>query len=321
MTRALRTELFRAMGTVCAISATAGPLDEGLADRALDAARREVGLCEDALSRFLADSDLSRLNRESGSWVVVGTRLTEALSASLRARVTTGGRFDPTILPVLAAAGYDRSFEELTERAPTTLHGWRAGARIDVDAHAGRARIERGAAVDLGGIGKGFAAARALNAMRAAWPGLAGGLVDLGGDIGVWGVPPEGGLWCVDIADPRLAGRLLGTLELRGGGVATSGRDTRRFGPAGKLHHLIDPRTGAPADSGPLAVTVVAPSAAEAEVHATALAVMGAEEAHAHLASRPDLGALLVPDHGDPIAIGRLPLARNQRRARFTVTA
>jgi thiamine biosynthesis lipoprotein len=157
--------------------------------------------------------------------------------------------------------------------------------------------------------------------MRAAWPEMAGALVDLGGDIGIWGAPPAGGHWRVDIADPRTAGRVLGTLELRGGGIATSGRDARRFGPGRLLHHLIDPRTGTPASSGPLAVTVVAPSAAEAEIHATALAVMDSEEAYAHLASRPDLGALLVPDFGDPVAIGHLPLAREPRRVRFTVNA
>ena len=321
MTRALCSESFRAMGTICAVRATAGALDEEIVRRTFAAARREVALCEAALSRFDPDSDLSRLNRGSGSWVAIGTRLTEALSAALRARAETHGRFDPTILPALAAAGYDRSFEKLGGREPRTLHGWRPGAQVDLDANAGCARIEEGAAVDLGGIGKGFAATRAVQTMRAAWPGMTGALVDLGGDMGIWGAPPEGGLWRIDIADPRAAGRVLGTLELRGGGVATSGRDTRRFGPGGRLHHLIDPRTGAPANAGPLAVTVVAPSAAEAEIQATALAVMGRDEAFAHLASRPDLGALLVPDFGDPVAIGHLPLARKPHRLRFTVNA
>ena len=110
----------------------------------------------------------------AGEWVAVDVRLIEALEAAEQARRETAGRFDPTILPALVAAGYDRSYELLTEHERAPLDGWRAGARIDLDLAGGRARIERGAAVDLGGIGKGFAATRALAAMRVAWPGATG---------------------------------------------------------------------------------------------------------------------------------------------------
>lgn len=157
---------FRAMGTDCIVCATAGAREEKVARGAIEAARWEIQACENALSRFDENSDLSRLNRGSGSWVEVDVRLVEALEAAADARADTGGRFDPTILPALTAAGYDRSFELLTERPATALDSWQPGARIDVDPAAGRARVEQGAAVDLGGIGKGFAATRALQAMR-----------------------------------------------------------------------------------------------------------------------------------------------------------
>ena len=308
------------MGTICSAAATAGSRDVIPARRALDAAEGEVAACERALSRFDARSDLSRLNRADGAWIDVDKRLVDALAAALRARTDTRGRFDPTILPALAAAGYDRSFELLTERAAMPLDGWRAGAHIEVDSSSRRARVERGAAVDLGGIGKGFTATRALHAMRAAWPALTGALVDLGGDIAVWGTPPEGGPWRVDIADPRAPARVAGTLELTSGGVATSGRDTRRFGPQRRLHHLIDPTTGAPAVAGPLSVTVVAASATEAEAYATALAIGDVGDARDLLASRPDVGALLILLLGEPISIGRVPMACERPRAPLVVT-
>ncbi|HVC86634.1 MAG TPA: FAD:protein FMN transferase [Gaiellaceae bacterium] len=310
MIRRLERVEFHAVGTTCAAAVTSAPGDSGRAKRALAAARAEVAACESALSRFDVTSDLSRLNAAGGEWLPVDRRLVEVLRLAVRARETTGGRFDPTVLPALIAAGYDRSFEQLAVRVPRRANGWRAGAEINVDAGAGRVRIESGAAVDLGGIGKGYAATRALEAMADAWPGLPGGLVDLGGDIALAGETPERGPWRIAIADARHPGTTAGILALRSGGVATSGRDVRRFGPDASLHHLIDPATGAPAQPGPLAVTVVAPTATDAEAHATALAISTPEDAAAHVALHPSIAALYLPVDGEPVELGPLPLAR-----------
>jgi thiamine biosynthesis lipoprotein len=315
----LETLPFRAMGTACAVSVTARREDWLPARRAMDAGRTEVVACERALSRFDPRSDLDRLNSSSGEWIPVEERLVEALEVALRAREDTGGRFDPTILPALIAAGYDRSFEQITPRAPRIARSWHAGARIEVDAARQRARIESGAAADLGGIGKGFSATRALRAMRTAWPALPGGLVDLGGDIAVWGTSPGGGRWRLGIAEPRVPGATLGVLRIAAGGVATSGRDQRRFGLENELHHLIEPSTGAPAQGGPLAVTVVAADAAWAEAHATALAVIAPHAARAYVAERPGIGALVVPDTGDPILAGGLEFTAHRPRVRLTL--
>jgi FAD:protein FMN transferase len=310
----LHREAFRAMGTTCAVAATTSPADLRRASRALAAGRAEVASCERALSRFDPASDLSRLNAAAGEWVEVDERLIDALAAALRAREVTDGRFDPTILPALVAAGYDRSFEQLEPRPAQALPGWRAGAAVELDRGGGRARVEAGAAVDLGGIGKGFSATRALLAMRDAWPLLPGAVVDLGGDLSLAGRPPGGGPWRIAVGDPRAPAATLGTLELEDGGVATSGPDVRRFGFGRSLHHLIDPATGRPAGAGPLAVTVVGPDAAEAEAHATALAISGLDDAKAQLGARPHLAALYVPAAGEAVAIGDLPL-RAERAA------
>ena len=308
MIRQLERRSFRAVGTTCEVAVTAGGGDGVYARAALDAAVAEVDACEAALSRFKPSSDLSRLNREAGSWVDVDVRLVEALRLAVDARRATNGRFDPTVLPALVAAGYDRSFEQLEERPPRTADGWRAGASVEVAPR--RARVAAGAAVDLGGIGKGYAASRALAAMREAWPALPGALVDLGGDIAVTGSAPEGGPWLVDVVDPRRHPQRAARLLLSGGGIATSGRDVRRFGPSNSLHHLIDPATGAPAVAGPLAVTVVARDAAQAEAHATALAISTEAEAAAHVAAHPQLSALNIPHSGPPLVLGPLPAAR-----------
>ena len=311
-----RTE-WRAVGTTCAAAVTMGPHRERDAEWALGAARDEVAACEGELSRFDPTSDLSRLNGAAGKWTPIGRRLLEALRLALRARDDTGGRFDPTVLPALVAAGYDRSFELLEERQAERAPGWRAGTEVELDDRNGRARLEPGSAVDLGGIGKGYAAGRALDVMLATSPDLAGGLVDLGGDIAVHGEPPEGGSWLIAVADPRRPDETLAVLALTTGGVATSGRDARRFGPARSLHHLIDPETGESAIGGPLTVTVVASDAAEAEAHATALAISGLGEAREHVAAKPSISALYVPHAGPATPLGELPLAQE----RVVVTA
>jgi thiamine biosynthesis lipoprotein len=305
MIGSLQRETFRAMGTSCTLAVTALPRDATSACRALAAGRAEIGACERVLTRFDPASDLSRMNRHAGEWVEVDARLVDALRVARLARTATGGRFDPTILPALVAAGYDRTFEEIQDRPALLSAGWRAGSAIEIEPGTSLVRIEQGTAVDLGGIGKGFSASRALAAMRHVWDGLSGALVDLGGDVAVSGVPPERGAWRIAVADPRRPDVALGVLAVEDGAVATSGRSVRRFGPGRSLHHLIDPRTGVSATAGPLAATVVAQDAAWAEAHATALAISSLAEARAHVAEHADLSALLVFADDAQVRLGR----------------
>ncbi len=297
---------FHAMGTVCTIAATVRPYDGVSVRRALEAGRLEVAACERALSRFDPASDLCRLNANAGEWTSVDPRLMTALARATQAREETQGLFDASVLPILAALGYDRSFDHLSHRPADAVDGWRPRAQVDLDHDMHRARIEARAAVDLGGLGKGLAADRAILAMRAAWPELPGALVDLGGDIAVAGTTPEMTLWRVAIADPRTPGETIGEVSVSGGGVATSGRDVRRFGPDRTLHHLIDPYLAAPAVNGPLSVTVVAASAVDADVHATALALLNPDAAAAYVVARPRLAALQVTHAGEQVELGEL---------------
>src|SRR5699024_3380998 len=146
-----------------------------------------------------------------------------------------------------------------------------------------------GVRIDLGGIGKGYAAERAAEVLATAGPCL----VSAGGDVAT-----RGGSWPigVDTADGTI------TLELRQGGLATSGRDRRTWRRDGReLHHLIDPRTGEPAETDLLRVTVVAADAIEAEIAAKELFLAGSREA-----SATDLAAVLVTDDGRTVMTGAL---------------
>ena len=285
---------FRAMGTEIELLVDAGP-----ADAALEAAEQEFHRLETLLSRFREDSELSRLNRDGS--LEAGPDLRRVVELALAARARSGGRFDPTVHDALVAAGYDRSFE-LVPSESDTYPG--LSMELDMDIHVqgsmdihvepDRIRLAPGVRIDLGGIGKGYAAERAAEILATAGPCL----VNAGGDVAT-----RGGAWPVGVETSREPL----TLELSGSsGLATSGRDRRRWRRDGReLHHLIDPRTGAPAETDLLRVTVVASDAIEAEVAAKSLFLAGAEHAAAE-ADAAGLPAVLVTDDGRTVHAGGL---------------
>jgi FAD:protein FMN transferase len=251
----MERRVFRAMGTEIELLVHA----DG-ADAALDAAEQEFHRLESLLSRFRADSELSRLNRDGV--IEAGHDLLRVVALSLDGRERTGGRFDPTVHDALVAAGYDRTFDEVASVARSdTWSPPSAGGEVTFDGT--RIELEPGVRLDLGGIGKGYAAERAAELLATAGPCL----VNAGGDIAV-----RDGSWPVGV-DAL-------TLELSNCGLATSGRDRRHWHRGDReLHHLIDPTTGEPAESDVLRVTVVASDAVEAEIAAKALFLSGAERA------------------------------------------
>jgi thiamine biosynthesis lipoprotein len=256
------------------------------AARTLDAAEAEFHRLEALLSRFREDSELSRLNRDGS--LEAGPDLVRVLELALAARERTEGRFDPTIHNALVAAGYDRSFELLEPESgigPRPAES--AAGRVRTD--GARIELEPGVRVDLGGIAKGYAAERAAELLALAGPCL----VNAGGDVAI-----RNGRWPVGVetADGSL------TLELSNGGLATSGRDRRHWRRGGvERHHLIDPTTGAPAETDLLRVTAIAADAVEAEVAAKTLFLAGSDRAAAE-----NVTAVLVTDDGRTLFTGAL---------------
>jgi thiamine biosynthesis lipoprotein len=269
---------FRGMGTDIELLLDAEP--GGRAEGALDRAEAEFERLEQVMSRFRDDSELSRLNRD-GMITGASPDLVRVVRMALEAREATAGRFDPTVHDAVVTAGYDRSFDDVAPDGVETAAAERprCGGRVIIKGLT--IELQPGFRLDLGGIGKGYAADRVADILAVVGPCL----VNAGGDLAV-----RGGSWPVGVTDEL-------TLELTRGGLATSGRDRRNWIRNGESrHHLIDPATGLPAANTPIRVTVVAGSAAEAEIAAKS----------AFLGGTVDLPRVIVTASGDTILQGGL---------------
>ena len=222
---------WRAVGTLCSAAVTCSDGDRRRARAALDAAEAEVAACERELSRFDPESDLSRLNAAGGAWTPVGRAARRGAPAGRQRPRPNRRPLRPAVLPALAAAGYDRSFEQLVERPARRSR--RLARRRENPARprrgpgAARAGRRRRSRRDRQGL-RGHARAR-RDGRRVA--GLPGALVDLGGDVAVAGRRP-GVPWRSPSQTPAGRGRRSACSRSRGRG-RDLGPDLRRFGPAG----------------------------------------------------------------------------------------
>jgi thiamine biosynthesis lipoprotein len=283
--RAVRVT-FPAMSTTVEVIGVGIPARE-LA-RAADLGRRLAAEWEAQFSRFRPDSDLSRLNAAGGRAVHVHDDVIDLIETARRAVRRTGGLFDPAVLPALEAAGYDRDIERVRsgplrfpgEPRPTAgPAGWE---RVQIDRDRGEVRLPAQMRIDLGGVAKGAFVDR-LAGQFAGWPG---GCIDTGGDLRVWGLPPDGDTWIIGIEHPLQPEQDLAAAHVLahdGAGVATSGIHRRQWQCGARmLHHLIDPRTGAPLSGDIRSATAFAASVTTAEIATKALmltwAVRGSQE-------------------------------------------
>lgn len=256
-------------------------------------AQERLADLEDRWSRFRPDSTLCRLNRAGGRPVVVDEATFDLVATAVGAWHGTGGRFDPTVLDAVVAAGYDRSFDRLApvppdggpslppDGPPSPSPGC---AGIHLDPARSSIQLPAGVHLDLGGIGKGRAADLVATELVAA--GAHAAFVNLGGDLRVVGPLEPGRGLRVAVEDPLDLARTLTEVEVTDGALATSSVARRRWAtPSGPAHHLIDPTTGAPSASPVAAVTVLAPEATTAETLAKAALVAGVEGAAGLLAA------------------------------------
>jgi thiamine biosynthesis lipoprotein len=241
-------------------------------------------------SRFRPDSEISWLNNSAGGLFVLSDGLAEAVGVALEAARWTGGLTDPTVADALIALGYDRDYMTMDPDrrdplpAPVPAPGWQQ-VRLD----GPLLHLPAGVRLDLGATAKGLGSDRAARAIMTAAGHTGGALISLGGDIATAGVPPRGG-WPVlaagqsghdgaDPPSPGQAGTGLGQLvRLPRGAVATSSVGYRSWRRAGRvMHHIVDPRTGFPADGPWQTASVAAMTCADANAAATAAIVAGGQ--------------------------------------------
>ena len=290
----LRGEPRGIMGTRCALAVVVSGGEARRGERALRAAENELRRLEGLFSTWIDASEISGLNRAAPG--VEAPLSGDSRAVLRRARElweATGGAFDITAGPLIrgwrraAAEGRLPSVEELEK-----LRGSSTWADLEITA-AGAVRSRASVRVDVDGIAKGYAIDRALEELQRA--GATGGMVEVGGDLRVFGESPAGTGWPVGVYDP-FADRSVGEITVTDRAVCTSGGYARFVEIEGRRYsHILDPRSGVPADSV-VSATVLAGDTATADAWATALSVLGPEG----LEDLPEgLDALLFLADGD----------------------
>ncbi|HSO91164.1 MAG TPA: FAD:protein FMN transferase [Arthrobacter sp.] len=286
-----------AMGGTAQITLVGGTKD--LLDSCFDLLRD----LEFRWSRFLPDSEISRLNSAEGRPMRLSGETVRLVVELVAAWSMTGGVFDPTTLPRLLELGYRTSCTNPALRTVLPRSACWPGDMAGIRVESGTVILPRGTTLDPGGLGKGLAAD--LIVEFALSSGAWGALAEIGGDLVVAGEAPDGVAWTIAVEDPFEApedpAARIATVRLGAGAIATSSRLNRRFETAaGPAHHLIDPASGRNSTTGAVTATVIAGSGARAE--ALAKLAFNTEPAAAfERITRLGGEAMIVPEDRRPL--------------------
>ena len=289
------------MGTSYAVE-LAAPIDDAVRTGLAELIEVELAAINRAMSTYDPRSELSEFNRRQDlRWAPASRGLLEVLDSASRISTSTQGAFDVTVGPLVDLWGFGPQYH--TRRVPNDAVIERARESVgyqhvqtDPSAGAIRKRHSR-TQVDLSAIAKGYGVDRV--AMILDRQGVDDYLVEIGGEFRARGTTAAGRPWRVAIERPVEGRRCLGELVvLENRAIATSGTTKDFFEQDGRRYsHSIDPTTGRPVEHPPMAVSVVADTAMEADGWATALLVLGPERGHS-LAQARGLAALLVTASG-----------------------
>ncbi|NLY10828.1 MAG: FAD:protein FMN transferase [Firmicutes bacterium] len=280
------------MDTFVTISATGANSSE-----IVEQAFNEIKRVEELFSRFLPASDVYKINVNAGKWVGVSPEVIEVIEIGLKISGITNGAFDVTIGSLVTLWGFGTgdyrvpSEEELEQALLKIDYN-----KIQINKKTNEVFIPEGFVIDLGGVAKGYAVDRATGVLKT--NGIKHGMVNAGGDIVTIGPKVDGSLWRVGVQDPINTTEILLVIPMKDSAIVTSG-DYQRFFIEDNVryHHIIDPRTGYPA-KGLTSVTVVAPSATEADLYSTAIFVLGLDKGKELVESLKEIEAVIVDTNG-----------------------
>ncbi len=285
------------MGTLVFLTAVSS--DNRLAHDAIEKGFAEIHRLEELLSTWIPDSELSRVNDAAGETPIeVSPETIEVLAHSLETARLTNGGFNVAIGPAVESWNISREGRIPSQEALDAVRPLMDLSRIHVNGDAGTVYLARsGMQVDIGGIGKGYAADLAADVMQAA--GASAGVVAIAGDIKTFGRLPDGQRFVFGIQHPRKEnGIMIGQLELEDEAVSTAGDYQRYFLKDGiRYHHILDPRTLHPARLSQ-SVTIVARTGVLADGLDTGIFVMGPEKGMALIERLPGVEGMIVGADG-----------------------
>ena len=284
------------MGTLVTITSVAR--SEAVAQAAATAGFAEIRRLEELLSTWIPTSELSRVNASAGAAPVhVSAETLTVVQRAMQVAEMTGGGFNIAVGPAVDAWNVIEGQRIPTESELDALRPLVNLRAVHTDGLAQTIFLEKaGMRIDVGGIGKGYAADQAVDALRKA--GAIAGVVALSGDIKTFGLSPDGKKFPIGIQHPRKDGSVLAWIDLQEEAISTAGDYERFFEREGvRYHHILDPNTLQPA-RGCQSVTVIAREGVWADGLDTGIFVMGAELGMNLVESLPDVEAIIVDAEG-----------------------
>lgn len=280
---------FFGMDTDISITAYGKNAEEALAD-----VRSKVTELERLWSVTDENSDIYAINHSQGRTVSINRETEKILSFALYMAEKTGGALEPTIYPVFTAWGFTTGENRIPGRSELVEILQNVGYG-NVKLYGNEVTLPDGMELDLGAVGKGYAADEVANILKEA--GITSALLDLGGNIQLIGTKPNGDDWKIGLRDP-FGETYMGVLSINDRAVVTSGNYERYFiGEDGKRYgHILDPSTGYPAENGLVFVTIVATEGKLCDALSTSLFVMGQEAAVNYWRENPDFEMILLTE-------------------------
>ena len=279
-TQPVSQEIF-AMDTYMTVTAYGDNAQKGVTD-----AVAEIQRLDNLLSIGKEDSEISKLNKSGSAALSNDTAVMVAKALDLYK--STGGAFDITVLPLMELWGFTTQeyYVPTEDEIQSTLQ--RVGAdKLTWDESTKTLTLGDKQEIDLGGIAKGFTSSRIMEIFKK--DGVTCGMVSLGGNVHLLGTKQDGSAWRVGIQDPNNTDDMLGVLQANDCAVITSGAYERNFEKDGvTYHHIIDPATGKPSNSGLTSVTIVSKDGTLADGLSTSLFVMGKDKAIAYWKQHAD---------------------------------